>query len=208
MYEDKKVFAKIPNNLFYNHDILIEKGWRNSILIYFLLTSRKNMNNDVYITVKEINNIFSFNSNVTRAKDIVIHSLEILKKHNLISCQQINYSNGNTIKLKWNKLYPDYGGEGWTRFYADDFEMHKEIGNIPYLVMWVLRMYENHLTRTSFISITDITTILECNRNTVQDAINLFKEKKIFAITEGEYYFNDDLQKNIRKNNQYKYISI
>lgn len=207
MVQDEKIFEKISNNFFYDNPIRKERNWRNALLIYFLFTSRKNMNNDVYISYKEINDIFQFNKNIYRSKPIIINSLHILKNNNLIDFSEdiLDANNSTIIKFKWIKQFPNYGGIGWTKFYADDFEIHSKIGNIPYLVMWVLRMYRNHETNTSFIAITDITSILECNRNKVQNAIIMFKKYGVFEVTVGEYYYNDDLEKYIRRNNEYRY---
>ncbi|MGJ0846559.1 hypothetical protein ACR77J_07715 [Tissierella praeacuta] len=207
MTKSTEVFEKIPNNFFYDNPIREKQNWRNALLIYFLFTSRKNMNNDIYMSYKEINDILQFNKNIYRSKPIIANSLNILKEYGLLGLPNdlVEANNNLIIKFKWVEQFPSYGGKGWTKFYADDFELHSKIGNIPYLVMWVLRMYTNHATTTSFISISDITSILECDRNKVQNAINLFKKYQLFEVITGDYYFHEELGKNIKQNNEYKY---
>lgn len=165
------------------------------------------MNDDVYISYKEINDILQFNKNIYRSKPIMIDALNVLKNNNLIDfTEEVTDVNNNiVVKFKWIKQFPNYGGVGWIKFYADDFEIHSKIGNVPYLVMWLLRMYKNHETDSSFIAITDITSILECSRNKVQNSISLFKEYGLFEVVTGRYYKNDELGRYIRKNNDYKY---
>lgn len=205
---NSKDFAKIPNDFFYNGGEILNKiGGRDSFLIYCLLTSRKNMNDDIYISIKEMINIFQFEKNVSRSKIYIIGLLLQLVENKYIDIyvDLRNININEIIQIKWIKLFPKLGGKGWIKFYADDFEIHKKVGNIPYLVMWILRMYVNHQTKTSFLSVTDMTNILRCDRNKVQNAINLFKLSGLFYVSGGEYYYNSELDMKIRRNNEYKY---
>lgn len=207
MSKNERQFAKIHNNFFYDNAIRENKNWRNSLLIYFLFTSRKNMNNDIYISYKEISDVLQFNKNIYRSKPIILDSLKILRDAKLIDFDNSILEEGNNkiIKFKWVEQFPSFGGIGWTKFYADDFEIHSKVGNIPYLVMWILRMYTNNETKTSFISMTDITSILECDRNKVQNSINLFRKYGLFKVISGRIYYNESLDKNIKRNNEYRY---
>ena len=205
---NSKMFAKIPNDFFYNGgEILNRIGGRDGFLIYCLLTSRKTMNDDVYISTKEMVNVLQLEKNVSRSKLRITKSLLKLKENKYIkfNIDLKNTSINEVIKIKWIELFPKLGGKGWNKFCADDFEIYEKIGNIPYMVMWVLRMYVNHETKTSFISIADMTDILKCDRNKVQNAVNLFKTSRLFNITGGEYYYHPDLGIKIRKNNEYTY---
>lgn len=207
---DNKVFAKIPNDFFYNDGrVLNNIGGRDSFLIYCLLTSRKNMNDEVYISIKEMVNLFQFEKNISRSKARITKFFLLLKENGYVNFD-INIENINIneiIKIEWISLFPKLGGKGWIKFYADDFLLHSKIGNIPYVVMWILRMYVNHQTKTSFIAINDMAAILKCDINKVQNAVNLFRTSNLFEVIGGDYYYHPEVGRKIKMNNQYKYTN-
>ena len=206
--ENDKLFIKIPNDFFYDGGKKLENiGGRNSFALYCLITIRKNINNHTYLTIKEIDNILQIDKNIHRSKKVIINCLQLLKKHGLINfntnIKDIN--NTDSIKIEWINLFPNKDDFGWIKFYADDFDIFDKIGIIPYCTMWVLRMYENHESNTSFIAINDISSILKCRTEKVQYSIGLFEYTNLFDIIRGNYYYNESYGRNIKKNNEYKY---
>lgn len=207
---NKKNFAKIPNDIFYNGgNILHGIGGRDGFLIYCLLTSRKSMSNTNYISIKEISNVIQFEKNISRSKNRIVKSLLLLKECNYVDFQEDvkKLKINETVRIEWIEQFPRLGGEGWIKFVEDDFEVYEKIGGIAYCVMWILRMYKNYKTKTSYISISDITDILGCDRNKVQNAVNLFKTTGLFNIINGEYYHHEGLGRSIRQNNSYEYTN-
>lgn len=206
--EKVKEFTKIPNNFFYNNgEILNLIGGRDSFVLYCLLTSRKCMSNKVYISLKEIIRILELEKHVNRSKTRIINSLALLKKEGYIDFEYDlgKIRSDEVLIFTWIPLFPKLGGVGWVKFYEDDFEIHSKIGNTSYVIMWMLRMYVNFETKTSYLSITDMSEILSCNRNNVQNTVHLFKISGLFDIIEGKYYFHEQLGMKIRLNNEYKY---
>lgn len=207
--ENVKEFTKIPNNFFYkNGEILNLIGGRDSFVLYCLLTSRKCMSNKIYISLKEIIGILELEKHIHRSKTRIVNSLKLLKQEGYIDFKYDldGIRNDEALIFNWTPLFPKLGGVGWVKFYEDDFEIHSKIGNTSYIIMWMLRMYTNFNTKTSYLSITDMSEILSCNRNNVQNTVHLFKLTGLFDVIEGEYYFHEQLAMKIRRNNEYKYI--
>lgn len=206
--ENKKVFAKIPNDFFYKGgEIFHQIGGSDSFLIYCLLISRKAMNSKVYMSLRDIVKTVNLGKHIGRSISRAKVSLIALKDEGYVDfeCNLDNVKNDEVLVLKWIKLYPQMGGVGWIPFYEDDFDIYNKVGNIPYIVMWILRMYTNYETKTSFISITDMYNILRCNRNNIQNAIHLFEEVGLFEVKRGKYYHHEELDQMVRPNNHYKY---
>ena len=68
MVENNQIYARIPNNFFYNDaELLNSIGGRNSFVLYCLIVSMKNMNDEVYINIKEINNILNIHTVMSKA---------------------------------------------------------------------------------------------------------------------------------------------
>lgn len=208
MKKKDKLFIKIPNDFFYDDGGKLENiGGRNSFVLYCLITIRKNINNHTYLTIKEIDNILQIDKNIHRSKKIIINCLQLLKKYELINFN-INIkdvNNTDSIKIEWINLFPNKDDFGWIKFYADDFDIFDKVGIILYCTMWILRMYKNHESNTSFIAINDISSILKCRTKKVQYSIDLFEYTNLFDIIRGNYYYNEGYGRNIKKNNEYKY---
>lgn len=210
MITNEGIYTRIPNDFFYNDGkILNEIGGKDSFVLYCLIVSRKSMNDEVHITIKEINNILKLYKNMTRARAIIINYLKLLKQNKLIDYNMDIDSVGNNdyILLKLINRFPIRDDYGWIKFYANDFKVHSKIGNVPYCVMWILRMHMHFEKKISFISITDITSILKCNRTKVQNSIDLFDATELFEVIKGDYYFNVEYGRRIKMNNSYKYTS-
>lgn len=203
-----KSFAKIPNDFFYkNGEILNSIGGRDSFVLYCFLTSRKCMNDKIFVSLREIIRVLELEKSVQRSKERIINSLVLLNKEGYIEFEGNleGTRNDESLVFQWIALFPKMGGKGWTFFYEDDFEIHRKISNTAYVVMWVLRMYTNFKTKTSFISITDMYSILQCNRNNIQNSIHLLELSGVFEVTRGDYYKHEAFENKIRPNSEYKY---
>lgn len=202
------LFAKIPNDFFYEEGKRLEEiGGRHGFLVYCLITSRKAMNNKVYLSIKGITDVLNFGSNASRARLKVIEVLVKLRKDSLIAFNTAfeDLSARDVFEIEWIDTFKKSNKSGWTKFYANDFELQYKMGDIAYLTMWVLRMHANHVTGYSFISVSKIAGILRCNINKVQNSIHLFQKTGLFEIVKGSYYTPEGTNQRIRKNNQYKY---
>lgn len=203
-----KLFAKIPNNFFYEDGELLDKiGGRNSFALYCLITSRKNMDNKMYITIQEINRVLMVNKNITRAKKRIVEYLSLLKEQELISYnfKVKEVRNNDFIELEWINNFPKREDSGWVAFYADDIDILYSIGTNFYVVHWILRMYINYEKKVSFASIRYMASIMKCRTVVVQSAVDLFDYSGLFEISRGEYYYNHDLKRKVRNNNEYRY---
>lgn len=210
MVENNQIYARIPNNFFYNDaELLSSIGGRNSFVLYCLIVSMKNMNDEVYINIKEINNILNIHTVMSKARLEIVKYLNLLQRQELLKLTDNldTISNSQFITIKWINKFPNKNNYGWAKFYADDFKIHNKIGNVAYCVMWVLRMYAHHEKKVSFISITDITSILKCDRVKVQSSINLFDVAGLFDVVKGEYYYHEVYGRRIKMNNSYKYLN-
>lgn len=206
MKKENKNYARIPNYFFYDEGSFLKAiGGRDSFVLYCLITSRKGMNDKVYISIRQINEVIKISNNITYARNKIMNYLENLQEYNLISFEfDIDSINNNdTMCIKWNDLFKD--SNGWIAFYPDDFEIQHKIGNIPYCTMWMLRMYINNNTGTSYPSIRDIAKTLKCDIIKVQNSIDLFSKAELFQIQRGNYYYNKSLERFIRMNNEYIY---
>ena len=208
MINDEGIYARIPNDFFYNDGKLLQEiGGRDSFILYCLLVSRKSMSHEIYISFKEINNTLKLHRNTTKARVNITNNLRLLKQNNLIDYDVDidNVGSNDCMVIKWMNKFPTKDDFGWVKFYADDFKIHNKIGDVPYCVMWILRMYIHFEKGVSFISITDITAILKCDRMKVQNSIDLFGAIELFEVIKGEYYFNVEYGRRIKMNNSYKY---
>lgn len=206
MKQEKGFYARIPNYFFYNKGEFLKCiGGRNSFVLYCLLTSRKGMNDKVYINIKQINEVIRVSNNITYAKDLILKYLEKLEEYGLISFHFDidNVKTNDTLCIEWNDLFDN--ANGWIPFYYNDFEIQYKIGNIPYCVMWMIRMYTNNNSETSYPSIRQIADTLRCDIVKVQNSIDLFDKTGVFKITRGRLYYNEEEKKTMKKNNEYIY---
>ena len=167
------------------------------------------MRNRTYITMQEINKILDLDKNTTRARKLILNYLKLQKAESLIdyTFAEDNIRNNTFIEVEWINNFPNKNDSGWMTFYSDDFEILYSIGVDFYVVHWVLRMYVNHEKGFSYISIKDIASILTCRTVAVQNAIDLFDYSGLFKIKRGEYYYNYDMKRMAKNNNEYKYTS-
>lgn len=206
MKEESKFYARIPNNFFYyDGELLKEIGGRNSFTLYCLLISRKNMANEAYITYRGINDVLKLSKNITRSRKSIIEFLELQRKSKLIDFSDDikDAKHDEFICIEWLDLFDN--DVGWTTFYPEDFNIHSKIGNLTYNVMWVLRMFTNYKSNTSYLSIHSISEILMCDIVRVQNSIDLFDKSGLFKVKRGEYEINPVSKTTMRRNNEYKY---
>lgn len=209
MGDKEKIFAKIPVNIFHNEGEVYKKiGGRNSFIIYALLTSRKTMADEVYISIKDIASIVKFDKNTSRSKKAIIKSLEQLRSESYIdfdfdiNCKRID----ETFILKWILQFKK-GESGWTKFFAQDFKTFSKIGSLSYTTMWLLRMYKHYEKGYSYISMNDMASILETSKTKIQNITDLFKVSRLFLVERGDYYYNREQKKNLKLNNEYTYTA-
>lgn len=208
--KSRGLFAKIPNNFFYKEGELLEKiGGRNSFALYCLIVSRKNMSNKMYITIREINRVLSISKNITDARNRILKYLSLLKGQKLIGYNfNINETKNNDfIEIEWIDNFPDKKDSGWVAFYHDDFDILYSIGTDFYTLHWILRMYVHHEKSVSFVSIKHMSSIMRCRTTTVQNAVDLFGYSELFKITRSEYYYNHELKRKMKNNNEYRYTN-
>lgn len=206
MKEKSKFYARISNEFYYyDGKLLKEIGGRNSFVLYCLITSRKNMANKTYISYREINNVLQLDKNITRSRKSIIEFLELQKKNKLINFHNSikEAKQDDFICIEWLDLFEN--DVGWTAFYPEDFEVHSRVGNIAYNIMWVLRMFTNNKSDTSYLSIDSISKILMCDIIKVQNSIDLFDKAGLFEVKRGEYETNPVDKTIMRRNNEYKY---
>lgn len=202
---DNKAWAKIPNSFFYNEGELLKKiGGSNSLLIYLYLTSEKNMNDVIRTTINNINEDSIKNSNSTRGKEIIIKSLSMLKEQGLIQYDFIEVKGNERIEIKWINKFPDTKA-GWIKFYSDDYELFYKVGKNPYLVSWILRMFRNGELKSSFVSMDKMATLLKCDKNIVQNTVNLFDETELFEVSKNGWVYSEQYKRKIKLNNNYYY---
>lgn len=200
-----ELFSKIPTNIWDADGAKFRAmGGRDGFLIYSLITSRKGLDNKVYLTMNQIMEVLALCKNRDRHKARIIKGLDELALEGYISVDDSRQKINDTMVIDWEDKFAQCN-QGWRKFFANDFELYAVMGEIPYLTMWMLRMFENHRTGTSFLSLTTMADLLECRRNSVQNATNLFRETGLFEVKTGEYYYNRKYGKKIRRNNEYRY---
>jgi len=202
-----KRFIKIPNNFFYSDGRLLNDiGGRNSFVLYCLITIRKNINDYTYLSIKEMNDLIYLDKNATRGYKKIRISLKLLRENGLIDFLDTDIDK-DVVKLKWINLFPEKSNSGWIKFTYNDFDIFEVVGVDFYCVMWLLRMYTNHETKTSFIAISDIARLMSCKTVQIQRAVDFFEYAGLFKVKRGEYYkpkgFESD--RAIKRNNNYKY---
>lgn len=200
-------FARIPNDIFHNGGVELDKiGGRDGFLIYCLIVSRRNPLGHVHITLNQIMETLQLVKNKTRHKDKIVKGLQSLVGEGYIEVAGgVNDRVNTTMRIEWVDKFKKGNEKGWIPFYADDFELYQYLGAVPYLLMWLLRTHSSHKTGVSFVSISMMANILQCNRNAVQATIKLFKETGLFEIKTGDYYYSRRHRKKIRQNNEYSY---
>ena len=208
--KNEKLFAKIPNNFFYKKGKLLDEiGGRNSFALYCLIVSSKNMGNKMRITIREINKVLSISKNITDARNRILNYLDLLKNQKLIS---YNFNvketkNNDFIEIEWIDSFPEKKDSGWVAFYSNDFDILHSIGTDFYVLHWILRMYVHHEKNVSFVSIKHMSSIMKCRTVVVQNAVDLFGYSGLFEITRSEYYYNHELKRKMKNNNEYKYTN-
>lgn len=199
-------FIKIPNNFFYENAMLYRAiGGKYSFVLYCLIVIRKNINNHTYISIDEINDLIYSDKNKTRGRKKVKESLQLLKANGLIDFLDSDLVR-DVIKIEWINLFPKKSDSGWIKFEYNDFDIFDVVGVDFYCVMWVLRMYTNHQTNTSFLQIKDIAKLVGCRAIQVSRAIDLFEYAGLFEVKRGELSYIDWLGEWKKNNNSYKYI--
>lgn len=154
-----------------------------------------------------MNDLIFLDKNVTRGYKNIRDSLHLLKKNGLIDYVD-NDIGKDIVKIEWVNLFPERINGGWIKFEYNDFDIFEIVGVDFYCVMWLLRMYTNHGTKTSFVAIKDITKIIGCKTSQVQRSIDLFEYAGLFEVKRGQYHRPDgfESEKAIKWNNSYKYI--
>lgn len=202
-----ELFSKIPNDMWSDEGKKFQAmGGKDGFLIYMYLTSTRARNDIIKVSVNGLMDELALCVNRHRHKIRILEGLGRLIEEGYIIVDDINKGNNTMMEITWVDLFKD-GQFGWVKFQASDFDLYPRIGGLPYMVMWMLRMYRNHKTGTSFLSVTEISDNLGgVSRNYIQGATNLFRETGLFDVEVGEYYYNRDLGKKIRKRNEYRYI--
>lgn len=153
-----------------------------------------------------MNDLIYLDKNAPRGYTKTRESLKLLKKNCLIDFVDSDL-NKDVVRIKWINLFPDKTNNGWVKFEYNDFDIFEAVGVDFYCVMWLLRMYINHETGTSFVAISDIGKFIGCKTIQVQRAVDFFEYAGLFEVKRGEYYrpkgFESD--RAIRRNNSYKY---
>lgn len=203
----EELYAKFPNNFFYDCGNLFERiGGKDSFLIYSLFTSRKNMLNKVHITIKDIMETLKLDSNSTRSKNRIAKGLKSLIEFEYIQAEQgldeIRVT--DTLVFQWLDRFSNRKS-GWIPFYASDFEIYDKIGATAYILMWLLRMFRNNKTGNSYPSVETMSATLKVSNTTIQNCTELFSESGLFEIDKGDYYYHKDRGQYMRYNNTYKY---
>lgn len=175
-------------------------------MLYCLITIRKNINDITYLSVKEINDLIFLDKNVTRGYKNIKTSLYKLKEKGLINFTDSEIDK-DIIKIEWINLFPNTSDNGWIKFEYKDFDIFEVVGVDFYCIMWLLRMFTNHETKTSFVAIKDITKFIGCKTLQVQRAVDLFEYAGLFEVKRGQYYKPDgfESERAIKRNNSYKY---
>ena len=208
--KNEKLFAKIPNSFFYKEGKLLKEiGGRNSFALYCLIVSSKNMGNKMRITIREINRVLSISKNITDARNRILNYLDLLRDQKLI-CYNFNAKeakNNDFIEIEWIDNFPRKKDSGWVAFYSDDFDILYSIGTDFYTIHWILRMHVHHEKNVSFVSIKHMSSIMKCRTVVVQNAVDLFGYSGLFEITRSEYYYNHELKRKMKNNNEYKYTN-
>lgn len=203
-------FAKIPNNFFYNQGERLEKiGGKQSFNIYTLITHLKNMANQAYITLNEINRVLKIDKNNSRARVKIIDSLKMLKDDKLIdyNTEIIENAKGNDfISISWINQYKSRTINGWIPQYENDFNYYIEVGEVGYLLMWIIRTHINNKTGTAFLSVRNMANILKISTKTIVDTITeLEKIGCLKVIRHQDYYYNKEYDRMIKLNNNYEW---
>lgn len=200
-------FIKIPNNFFYNNgEILSNIGGKNSFVLYCLLTIRKNINNNIHLSIREMNDFIFLDKNTSRGCKKVRKSLKLLKSAGFIDFFDSDLSK-DIVKIRWINLFPNKDDSGWIKFKYNDFDIFEIVGVDIYCVMWLLRMHINYKTKTSFLSISHMRDILKCQTISIQRSIELLEYSGLFKVERGGYHESktNEFGNRIKKNNTYRY---
>lgn len=201
-----ELFSKIPNNIWHSDGLVFQgMGGRDGFLLYAFITSRKGLDNKVYVTMNQLMDTLRLCSHKNRHKERLRKGLLALEAQDFLSVDDVMQGVNDTMVIDWEDKF-DRKTLGWTPFFAGDFELYERVGEIPYLIMWILRMFKNHKTKTSFVSISSMADLIECKRNSVQGAVNLFRDSGLFKVATGEYYHSKTVGRRIRENNEYTYM--
>ena len=202
---DNNRFIKIPNNFFYENSKLYNAiGGKYSFVLYCLITIRKNINDDVYLSIAEMNNLIYLDKNESRGRTKVRKSLQLIKDNKLIDFDEDNLHN-DVVKIKWINLFPNRSDGGWIRFEYNDFDVFEIIGVDFYCIMWILRMYTYYETNTAFLQIKDIARLVGCKTIQVSRAIDLFEYTGLFEVKRGDWEHIEWAGEWKKKNNSYRY---
>lgn len=205
--KNSQVFAKIPRDIFYNSQHKYKMiGRESGFVIYCLLTSRKSMNNKIHISLKDIIKTTQVDTNSTRARKKVVKVLNKLRSALFISYKEdlSKIKLSQIFVIRWIEQFRNEKA-GWIKFKANDFEIFQKIGAQAYTIMWLLRMYTNKDTKTSFIPAKAIAKILQYSYTTVFNTISLFEQAGLFEVSRGEYYYDYKTERNVQMNNAYRY---
>lgn len=200
---------KIPNDFFYNGGRKIKKiGGEQGFALYCLITVLKNVNNNVYITTNGLNNLLRLDKNAFRGRKKVSELLLKLKVGKLIDFSGAIPDSGNTFfTIKWINKFADKSTTGWTFFTGSDWSYFDELGITTYSVMWLIRMFTNHKSQTSFVSYRNMADILDKGVSSVISSVNELEDKGYIEVERSDgYFYNAQIDKEVKLNNTYRWI--
>lgn len=153
-----------------------------------------------------MNDIIYKDKNKYRGSKKVEQDLKLLERAGLIKIVEIN-TDCKVYTIKWNNLFPEKSDGNWIKFMYNDFDIFNIVGVNFYCVMWLMRMYTNYKTKTSFIPIEDMAKLIKCKTIEVQRAVDFFEYVGLFTVQRGAYHKPEGVDRAIKCNNSYKYTS-